>query len=205
MLVELVQGEGGVLPLERDYVQGLARLCREKDILLIVDEVQTGASRTGSFLCFQQFGIQPDLVTMAKGIGGGLPLGAVLFGERTADVLQPGDHATTFGGNPAVCAGAKYVLETMDEAFLAQVREKGDYFRRKLLAMPHVKGVAGMGLMLGIELDGVTSREVVEKGIEQGVLTLTAKAKLRLLPPLTITKEEIDQGLERLQRALAQL
>lgn len=205
VLVELVQGEGGVLPLERDYVQGLARLCREKDILLIVDEVQTGAGRTGSFLCFQQFGIQPDLITMAKGIGGGLPLGAVLFGERTADVLQPGDHATTFGGNPAVCAGAKYVLETMDEAFLAQVREKGDYFRQKLLTMPHVKGVAGMGLMLGIELDGVTSREVVEKGIEQGVLTLTAKAKLRLLPPLTITKEEIDQGLERLQRALAQL
>jgi len=205
VMMELIQGEGGVLPLDKDYVASLVKYCREKDILVIVDEVQTGAGRTGSFLCCQQYGILPDLVTMAKGIGGGLPLGAVLFGERTENALQFGDHATTFGGNPAVCAGAKVVLEKMNESFMTQVREKGEYFREKLLKMPHVKSVSGLGLMIGIELDGVTSRAAVEKGIEQGVLCLTAKAKLRLLPPLSITYEEIDEGLARLEKALIAL
>jgi len=203
--MELIQGEGGVLPLDKDYVADLVKYCRERDILVIVDEVQTGAGRTGSFLCCQQYGILPDIVTMAKGIGGGLPLGAVLFGERTENALQAGDHATTFGGNPAVCAGAKVVLEKMNESFMTQVREKGEYFCEKLLKMPHVKSVSGLGLMLGIQLDDVTSRAAVEKGIEQGVLCLTAKEKLRLLPPLSISYEEIDEGLARLEKALGSL
>lgn len=203
LMMELIQGEGGVMPLEPEFVAYAEKLCKEKDIILIIDEVQTGVGRTGELFAFQNYGIKPDVVSCAKGIGGGLPLGCVMFGEKTEFTLAAGDHATTFGGNPAITAGAKYILGRMDDKFLSDVKAKGEYIREKVLKMPHVEGVDGMGLMLGIRLsDGIKSADIVKKGIEYGALLLTAKAKVRLLPPLSITYEEIDKGLEALRKAL---
>ena len=201
-MMEMVQGEGGVMPLEKEYVQAVYAACQEKDILFIVDEVQTGIGRTGSFYSYQQFGIQPDLVSSAKGLGGGLPIGAVLFGEKTADVLVPGDHGSTFGGNPVVCAGSVEILNRMDDAFLAEVAKKGAYLREELQKMPHVTSVAGMGMMLGIELD-TDVKPIVNTLMENGLLVLTAKHKIRLLPPLNITQEELEKGLTILKDTLA--
>lgn len=201
VLLEPIQGEGGVLPLEKEYVQAVATVCQEKDILLLIDEVQTGIGRTGSFYCYQQFGIQPDLVSSAKGLGGGLPIGAVLFGEKTADVLGAGDHGSTFGGNPAVCAGAVEILNRIDDTFLQEVSKKGIYLKAELEKLPHVTDVAGMGLMLGIELD-IEVKPLVNTLLEQGLLVLTAKHKMRLLPPLNITQEELDAGLSILKKVL---
>ncbi len=204
VMLELVQGEGGVIALDPDYVRAVEQLCRKKDLLLVVDEVQTGVGRTGKFLACEHYGIHPDVVTIAKGIGAGLPLGAVLFGEKTASVLGYGQHGTTFGGNPVACAGGRVVLEKLDEAQLALVREKAQYLREKLMQLPHVAAVTGLGMMIGIELaDGKEAKKVVELAIEEGVIPLTAKSKVRLLPPLTITYAELDQGLEALARALA--
>ncbi len=204
VMMEMVQGEGGVMPLEKEYVQAVYAACQEKDILFIVDEVQTGIGRTGSFYSYQQFGIQPDLVSSAKGLGGGLPIGAVLFGEKTADVLVPGDHGSTFGGNPVVCAGSVEILHRMDDAFLAEVAKKGAYLKEELLKMPHVTSVAGMGMMLGIELD-TDVKPIVNTLMENGLLVLTAKHKMRLLPPLNITQEELEQGLTILKNTLAEI
>ena len=205
VMMELIQGEGGVMPLDKTYVKEVEALCKEKDIILIVDEVQTGVGRTGKLFCFQNYDITPDVVTTAKGIGGGLPLGCVMFSEKTENVLTKGDHATTFGGNPVAAAGAEYILNTMDDAFLDEVKAKGEYMREKILKMPHVVGIDGLGLMMGIRLDeDKVSAEVVKKGIEKGVLLLTAKAKVRLLPPLNITYDEIDRGLEALCAALSE-
>ncbi|MBQ3032521.1 MAG: aspartate aminotransferase family protein, partial [Anaerotignum sp.] len=194
VMMEMVQGEGGVLPLEKEYVQAVYKACQEKDILFIVDEVQTGIGRTGSFYSYQQFDIMPDLVSSAKGLGGGLPIGAVLFGEKTEEVLVPGDHGSTFGGNPVVCAGAVEILNRMDDAFLAEVAKKGEYIKSELLKMKHVTDVAGMGMMLGIELD-TDVKPIVNTLMDNGLLVLTAKHKMRLLPPLNITYEELDKGL----------
>lgn len=203
LMIELIQGEGGVMPLDAEFVKYAEELCKERDVVLIIDEVQTGVGRTGELFAFQNYGIVPDVVSCAKGIGGGLPLGCVMFGEKTEFTLCAGDHATTFGGNPAISAGAKYILEKMDDSFLSDVKAKGEYIREKVCKMPHVEGVDGMGLMLGIRLfDGIKSADIVKKGIENGALFLTAKAKVRLLPPLTITYEEIDRGLEALKKAL---
>ena len=205
VMMELIQGEGGVMPLDKAYVKEVEKLCNENDIILIVDEVQTGVGRTGKLFCFQNYGINPDVVTTAKGIGGGLPLGCVMFSEKTENVLVAGDHATTFGGNPVATAGAEYILRTMDDSFLGEVGKKGEYMREKILSMPHVVGIDGLGLMMGIRLDDtVISSDIVKKGIEKGVLLLTAKAKVRLLPPLNITFEEIDRGLEALRAALSE-
>ena len=205
ILMEMVQGEGGVIPLDPEFVQTAAELCAEKDVLLMVDEVQTGIGRTGTLFAFQQYGIEPDVVTFAKGVGGGLPLGGFLLGKKTALVLGKGDHATTFGANPIACAGGCEVLERLTSpGFLEGVAEKGRYFREKLLAMPHVSAVDGLGLMMGVVTD-LPAADVVRAGIEKGVLMLTAKTKVRLLPPLTITKEEIDEGLARMEAALAAL
>ena len=201
VMMEMVQGEGGVLPLEKEYVQAVYKACQEKDILFIVDEVQTGIGRTGSFYSYQQFDILPDLVSSAKGLGGGLPIGAVLFGEKTEEVLVPGDHGSTFGGNPVVCAGAVEILNRMDDAFLADVAKKGEYIKNALLNMNHVTDVAGMGMMLGIELD-TDGKPIVNTLMENGLLVLTAKHKMRLLPPLNITQEELDQGLKILKDTL---
>ena len=204
VMMEMVQGEGGVMPLEKEYVQAVYNACQEKDILFIVDEVQTGIGRTGSFYSYQQFDIMPDLVSSATGLGGGLPIGAVLFGEKTQEVLVPGDHGSTFGGNPVVCAGAAEILTRMDDAFLADVKAKGEYLKAEIEKMPHVTGVAGMGMMLGIELD-VDVKPLVTELMEKGLLVLTAKHKMRLLPPLNITCKELKQGLTILNEVLSNI
>ena len=199
IMMELIQGEGGVLPQDPDFVKAVRHLCDEKDLLLIVDEVQTGIGRTGSLFCFQQYGIQPDVVTMAKGLGGGLPVGAVMAAKTCCDVLGPGTHATTFGGSPTVCAAANAVLSIVnDDKFLTEVREKGAYLKDKILALgsPAIHGVRGMGLMLGIIVDDGQHSAFANKLIEHGVLAITAgKNAVRLLPPLTITYEEMDEAL----------
>lgn len=204
IMIECIQGEGGVIPLDEDFVAAVAKICAEKDILLITDEVQTGVGRTGKFLCGEYFGLKPDIVTLAKGLGGGLPIGAVLFGEKTRDVLGFGDHATTFGGNPVVCAGAVEILNAIDGKLLDAVTEKGQYITERLYKMRGVKSVAGKGLMLGVEIDeSITSAEVLEECIKNGLILLTAKHKLRMLPPLNIKHSEIDRGLGILEKALA--
>ena len=199
VMMELVQGEGGVLPLDAEFVKQVEALCREKDLLLIIDEVQTGIGRTGSLFCFQQYGIRPDVVTMAKGLGGGVPVGAVLAAESCSNVLTPGTHATTFGGTPIVCAAANAVLDTVgDGQFLEQVKEKGEYLKNGILSIgsPNILGVRGMGLMLGIIVEDGKHAAYANKLIEKGVLALTAgKNAVRLLPPLTISKEEMDEAL----------
>lgn len=199
VMMELVQGEGGVLPLDKEFVQQVEAFCRERDILLIIDEVQTGIGRTGSLFCFQQYGIRPDVVTMAKGLGGGVPIGAVLAAESCSNVLTPGTHATTFGGTPLVCAAANAVLDTVgDGQFLAQVKEKGEYLKNGILSIgsPNILGVRGMGLMLGIIVEDGKHAAYANKLIEKGVLALTAgKNAVRLLPPLTISREEMDEAL----------
>lgn len=206
VMMELIQGEGGVMPLDKEYVKSVESICNEKDIILIIDEVQTGVGRTGKLFAFQNFGISPDIVTTAKGLGGGLPLGCVMFGKKTENTFVPGDHATTFGGNPVATAGAEYILSKMDDVFLSEVTAKGEYIKEKLLKMPHVIGVDGMGLMLGVRLDeSIKSSDVVRKNIENGALTLTAKAKLRLLPPLTISYAEIDEGLSSIEKTLNEM
>ena len=206
IMVELIQGEGGVMPLDTEYVKEVEGICNEYDLVFIVDEVQTGVGRTGELFAFQHYGIKPDIVTTAKGIGGGLPLGCILFGEKTENVFGAGDHATTFGGNPVATAGAAHFLSRLDRDFLDEVKKKGEYIREKILKMPHVAGIDGLGLMLGVRLDEtVKSADVVKKAIEKGCLLLTAKAKVRLLPPLTITYEEIDKGLASMEAALSEL
>ena len=199
VMMELVQGEGGVLPLDKEFVQQVEAFCRERDILLIIDEVQTGIGRTGSLFCFQQYGIRPDVVTMAKGLGGGVPIGAVLAAESCSNVLTPGTHATTFGGTPLVCAAANAVLDTVgDGQFLEQVKEKGEYLKNGILSIgsPNILGVRGMGLMLAIIVEDGKHAAYANKLLEKGVIGLTAgKNAVRLLPPLTISKEEMDEAL----------
>lgn len=197
VMVELIQGEGGILPLDQDYVNALQALCQEKDWLLAVDEVQTGIGRTGSLFCFQEYGILPDVVSFAKGIGGGLPLAGIMAAEKTEHVLTPGTHATTFGGNPICCAGGLSVLEQLDDTLLTDVKKKGQYMKEKISAMPGVKEVRGMGLMLGVALtdqEGYAAK--VSAMRDKGLLCLTAgHSTIRLLPPLTISQAEIDEGL----------
>lgn len=203
VMLECIQGEGGVIPMEPAYLQAVRKLCDEHDLLLLIDEVQTGAGRTGKFFAFEHAGIVPDVVTMAKGLGGGLPIGACLCTERLADVLGPGMHGSTFGGNPVVCAGAQVVLDRLaSPGFLDGVAEKGEYLRSRLAAMPHIAEVRGMGLMRGAVLDRGTARGVAERCLENGLLVLTAKTLLRFLPPLTITREELDRGLAVLESVL---
>ncbi|MDR1495329.1 MAG: aspartate aminotransferase family protein [Clostridiales Family XIII bacterium] len=202
IMVEFVQGEGGVNPLDPEYVKEMAAICAENDILLIADEVQSGIGRTGRFMSYEYYGVTPDIVTVAKGIGGGLPIGAIVFGEKTKDTFEPGDHGSTYGGNPVACAGADYVLSRMDEDFLANVREVGEHFRERLLRTPGVAGVTGVGLMIGVELTDKKAADVVKTCVENGLFLLTAKDKLRLLPPLIITKEEADEGIDIIAAAL---
>jgi len=204
-MLELIQGEGGVVPLDKEVVSTTAELCAQRDILLIVDEVQTGIGRTGTLFCCEQYGILPDILTSAKGLGGGLPLGAILFGEKAEGALGKGDHASTFGANPAACAGACEILRRLDAEFLDEVRSKGRHIRERLSGMPHVTSVSGMGMMLGAELDGADIKDVLAAGIQEGVLALSAKKKLRLLPPLNIPRSDLDRGLYALERALASL
>ena len=197
VMFEYVQGEGGVMALQQDFVDEIFRLCAEKDGLTIADEVQTGVGRTGKFLAGDNFGKKADLTTLAKGLAGGVPIGVCLSGEKCAKVLTPGTHGSTFGGNPISCAGGLAVLNTVNKpGFLDEVAKKGDYFRKKLLTSPEVASVSGIGMMIGIELKNKKAGDVVKAALDQGLLLLTATTKVRLLPPLTITYEEIDKGLD---------
>ena len=193
VMFECVQGEGGVRALERQFVQGAAAFCRENDILLIIDEVQTGNGRTGTLYAYEQFGVQPDIVTTAKGLGGGLPLGACLLGEKVQDVLQPGDHGSTYGGNPAACAGALNVLGRIDDKLLAQVREKSEYLFQTFTGAPGIESVTGLGLMVGLKTEK-NARDILAVCRDHGVLALTAKDKIRLLPALNIPTELLREA-----------
>ena len=208
VMLELVQGEGGVLPMDQEFVHELAVLCAERDWLLLVDEVQTGVGRTGTLFAFQQYGILPDAVSFAKGIAGGLPMGGFLAGEKCRDVLGPGTHATTFGGNPICAAAALAVLDILDEDTLAQVKEKGNYLRARIekMGLDCLGTTRGLGMMIGVEVTGGhTNKELAARLIENGLLVLTAGKALRLLPPLTITREEMDKGLEIMEKTLKEL
>ena len=199
VMMEMIQGEGGVLPLDKEFVQATAEICKEKDILLLIDEVQTGIGRTGSLFCYEQYGVQPNIVSMAKGLGGGVPIGAVMADKKCQDVLGAGTHGTTFGGNPLCCAAANTVLDIVNKPeFLKSVQEKGEYLKKEILAIgsPKVKTVRGMGLMLGIVVDKDERAAMVSQLMEKGVLVLTAGTEaIRLLPPLVITKEEMDEAI----------
>ena len=201
-LMELVQGEGGVHALDKGYVQTAAELCAEKDILFIDDEVQAGIGRTGTLFAYEQYGIEPDIVSFAKGIGAGLPIGGIICGPKTCDVLVPGDHGSTFGMNPVACAGACVVLDTLDDKFLESIKEKSEKIRSELLKMERVTGLDGLGLMIGIDLDGMNGADAVAKLLEEGVLAIPAGDRLRLLPPLTINDEEIKRALTSLKKVL---
>ena len=205
IMIECIQGEGGVVPLDEAFVAEVQKLCDEKDLLLVVDEVQTGIGRTGRFLCGEYFGLKPDVITLAKGLGGGLPIGAVLFGEKCQYTLAAGDHGSTFGGNPIVCAGALAVIEAVDGKFLDSVVAKGDYYAKKLAEIDGVLGVSGKGMMIGITIpENVKSADVAKLCIKKGLVVLTAKAKIRFLPPLTISYDDIDKGLSLFAEALAE-
>ena len=199
VMIELIQGEGGVLPLDKEYVQQAAEFCRAKDILFLIDEVQTGIGRTGSLFCYEQYGVKPDVVSMAKGLGGGVPVGAVMASEICADVLGAGTHGTTFGGNPFCCAAARTVLSVVNKPeFLKEVQRKGEYLKNAILAIgsDKIKTVRGMGLMLGIVVDKESRTGMVNRLLEKGVLALTAgKETIRLLPPLVISYEEMDSAV----------
>ena len=202
ILFEPVQGEGGVVALEPEFVQYLADVCREQDIILMADEVQTGNGRCGALYAYQNYGIQPDVVSTAKGLGGGLPLGATLMGEKVQSVLGPGDHGSTFGGNPVSCAGALNVLSRIDEALLAQVREKADYIVSELTGAAGVVSVTGMGLMLGIETVRPAD-DVLAECRGKGVLCIKAKNKVRLLPALNIPWEQLKTAVSVLKEVCA--
>lgn len=206
IIFEVVQGEGGVCSLDADYMKGVQALCQEKDLILIIDEVQTGIARTGTMFAYQQFGLQPDIITLAKGLGGGLPIGAFVLGEKVANTLGKSDHGSTFGGNPVSCAAANAVMAKIDNTFLADVARKGEKLKSALLGLPKVKSVSGLGLMIGVEFEeGVKAADVVAKCIEKGVLFLTAKTKLRMLPPLIISDAQIEQGVAVLKEVLESL
>ena len=202
VLLECVQGEGGVIALCGDYLRAVEALVRERDILLMIDEVQTGNGRTGELYSYMHFGITPDVVTTAKGLGGGLPIGACLLGERVEGVLGYGDHGSTFGGNPAAAAGALSILSRIDDAFLAAVRKKSERVRKALEGARGIKSVSGLGLMIGIETVRPAA-EVVSDCIAAGVLPLTAKTKVRLLPALNIDDAVLDEALSVILAAAA--
>lgn len=197
VMFEYIQGEGGVRALDKAFVDEIFKLCAEKDVLTIADEVQTGVGRTGKFLCGEHFGHKTDLTTLAKGLAGGVPIGVCLSGEKCANVLTPGTHGSTFGGNPLACAGGLAVLNKVNsEGFLDEVSKKGDYIREKLAKCSEVQSVSGIGLMVGIELKTKKAADIAKACLENGLLVLTAKTKVRLLPPLTITYDELNEGLD---------
>lgn len=203
VMFEFVQGEGGVVPLEQSFVDAIFKECEKRDILTIGDEVQTGVGRTGKLLAGQNFGKKPNITTLAKGLAGGVPIGACLADDKCCDVMTKGTHGSTFGGNPISCAGGIAVLNKVTKpGFLDEVSKKGEYFREKLAEIPEVEGVDGLGLMIGIRLKTKNAAEVCKACLENGLLILTAKTKLRFLPPLTISYEDIDKGMEILKNIL---
>ena len=203
VMLETIQGEGGVHPLDKDFFEGVNKYAKEHDILLIVDEVQTGNGRTGKLYGYMNFDVQPDIVSTAKGLGGGLPIGATMLSEKTQDVFTYGTHGSTFGGNPIACAGAVSILKEIDDALLASVKEKGDYIKKEMEGSKGVKSVAGMGLMLGIEPVAPVG-PIVEKLLAKGVVVLTAKEKIRLLPALNIPMEQLKKAVAIMKDVLAE-
>lgn len=203
VMIECVQGEGGVLPLDAEYLKALSKFVKEEDLILIVDEVQTGNGRSGSLYAYMQFGLQPDVVTTAKGLAGGLPLGATMMSEKVENVLGFGDHGSTFGGNPVCAAAAVSVLSRIDEALLAEVRSKSQYIFEELSGAPGIESVSGLGLMIGIKTEKPAG-EVVSACMEKGVLCLTAKDKVRLLPALNIPMELLEKAVRIIKETAAQ-
>lgn len=206
IIMEAIQGEGGVNLLNSNFVQEVCNVCKEKDVLIIFDEVQCGLGRTGHIFCFQEFGVEADIITLAKGLGGGLPIGAILCNEKLSNTFTPGDHGSTFGGNPVVCAGALAVLDQIcNDELLSSVQAKGKFIRQTLTKskLPLVKNIRGLGLMIGIEVS-CPPAEIQKKALEKGLLILTAgKNVVRLLPPLTISEIEIKKGLAILLKCLS--
>lgn len=206
IIMEAIQGEGGVNLLNNNFVQEVCNVCKEKDVLIIFDEVQCGLGRTGHIFCFQEFGVEADIITLAKGLGGGLPIGAILCNEKLSNTFTPGDHGSTFGGNPVVCAGALAVLDQIcNDELLSSVQAKGKFIRQTLTKskLPLVKNIRGLGLMIGIEVS-CPPDEIQKKALEKGLLILTAgKNVVRLLPPLTISEIEIKKGLAILLKCLS--
>jgi len=208
ILVEFIQGEGGVLPLDPDYVKAVAETCKAKDLLFLADEVQTGVGRTGTLFAFEQYGIKPDVLSFAKGIAGGLPLGGIIANEKCSGVLTAGTHATTFGGNPVAAAGAIEVLCQLDNKTLKEVQKKGTYIREEIKSWesPVIGEIRGKGLMIGVSLKGVAPKETAQACVDNGLLILTAGSDaLRMLPPLTITYKELDKGLKILKKTLEEM
>lgn len=201
IMFECVQGEGGVLNLDKEFVEEIDKICKEKDILMCVDEVQTGNGRTGKYFAYMHYGVKPDIVSTAKGLAGGLPMGAVLFGDKLENTVTPGSHGSTFGGNPIAAAGAISIVKRIDDKFLDEVTKKSEYLVNKIKEIKGVKSVSGMGLMLGIETDKKAA-DIANKCLEKGLLVLTAKTKVRLLPSLSISKEEMDKGLAILKEVI---
>lgn len=195
VMLELVQGEGGVMALDKGYVKALKTLAEQEDLLFIVDEVQTGNGRTGSLYAYMQYDVMPDVITTAKGLGGGLPIGATLIGEKAEDLFTPGLNGSTFGGNPVACAGAKNILDRIDDELLSQVREKSAYIFREMQGAKGVKSVSGMGLMIGIETEK-DAGAIIQSCMARGVLVIKAKNKLRLLPALNIPMEQLQKAIK---------
>ena len=203
IILEPIQGETGVIPAPEGFLTKVRELCDAHGILFITDEVQTGVGRTGDFFAFQHDGIAPDVITMAKGLGGGLPIGATIARGRAATLFTPGSHGTTFGGNPVACAAAKAVLGVVDEAFLAEVRRKGQLLISAASQVPGVAQVRGRGLMLGVVLDEAVAKLVVKQGLEEGlILNAPGENVIRLTPPLVISDDEIAEAMQRLARAI---
>ena len=203
VMMELVQGEGGVCKLDENFVKSVAKLVKEKDMLLIIDEVQTGNGRTGELYAYMHYGIQPDIVTTAKGLGGGLPIGATMLGENVENVLTYGSHGSTFGGNPVSCAGACNIIKRIDGKLLNEVKEKSAYIFSELEGAKGVKSVSGLGLMIGVETEK-PAKEVANACIEKGVLVLTAKTKVRLLPSLNIDWDDLKKAIRILKEVIAE-
>ena len=202
VMMELIQGEGGVMALDKDYVEYARELCTEKNMLLIIDEVQTGNGRSGCLYSFMNYGIQPDIFTTAKGLGGGLPIGAAVLGEKVKDILTAGDHGSTFGGNPVCAAGALNVFGRIDDELLKSVKEKSEYIISELKDLDGVEGISGMGLMLGIKTKK-DAKVILKECLNKGVLVLTAKDKVRLLPALNIPMAELKKGIEILKEVIS--
>ena len=202
IMFEVIQGEGGVIPLTQEFVKGLSEIAEKEDILLVIDEVQTGNGRTGELYGYMNYGIKPDIFSTAKGLAGGLPIGATLLGEKVQDVYQPGSHGSTFGGNPVSCAGANSIINRIDDKLLAEVKEKSQYIISELTGAPGIKGVTGMGLMLGIETDR-PAKDIVADCHEAGVMVLTAKTKVRLLPALNIPMDQLKKAISILKGVCA--
>lgn len=203
VMVEPIQGEGGVHPLSKEFFEGVGQYAKDHDILLIVDEVQTGNGRTGKLYGYMNYDVEPDIVSTAKGIGGGLPLGVTMFNEKAENVYTPGTHGSTFGGNPIACAGALSIMERIDDALLKEVTAKGQYIKDEFTGAKGVKSVAGMGLMWGIEPEKDV-KEIVPQLLAKGVVVLTAKEKIRLLPALNIPWTDLKKAVSLMKDVLAE-